>query len=322
MATMVGKSGIIDGYEVIYSVWKNNRFGKIGQKGKIKNAIAQRLIIKFGSHLFGKGYVNIYINGFDADNFDLLKTPLVSKKLQKQANQNKAVYYYRDVINNIKKAETFRSKCLTDIIAFSKIFSYNKNDCERYGFVYLPFACYQERRRPVSAMPEHVFSLLQRITGLEKYRVDMTYELLKEANKQNIAFAHSSIVDKNFGADKKVDYIIDNNNIHNDDNFDFNSDFAFRVGNNNCVVVFTQFGEDYLSSGVFEAFLYGRKIITNAKSVQDLPCYNAKFVKIVDSEKDITPELLKWAAKIEKVKYQNTGCLSLTSFIRRINENL
>jgi hypothetical protein len=287
---------------------------KVNQYIKLRDTFAAKLLLR-------KSIVcdtdNIYVFMY---NFRPNLRYFQSSHAQKMISQNaNLVYLFGDSVKYLT-APVFKNngetKQVFDAISvFPSILSYCYSDCEQLGYQYMPLAYPSASNLPVKHNPEYDFSLFQNIRcvrkpGTEFYdpeydfdsnnRVVLTKKLIETANCNDAKFLHHSDSDFN---------VFDEwNNVESDT---IKDNFLARVGDANCVVAFTQFGENYLSYTVFQGFYYGRKILTDAVCVKMLKCYDERWVKVVESPDEIDDKLIEWMKKREDVQYSNVSELSM-----------
>lgn len=192
---------------------------------------------------------------------------------------------------------------------WSYIFSYDKNDAEKYGFIYLN-ECYYSKP-----------NIEELKNNNEKYSDAYFIGSLKPGRKDEII--------KLFGKLKKSDVLAEFDVAENDGNTLQYSNNGFnilkqrkqyievieKVQNTNCIVEFLQQNQNAQSLRYFEAVCFNKKLLTNNENVKRLHFYNDKYMKIFKNIEDIDTE---WVKSKEKVDYKYNNEFSPINIIKEI----
>jgi hypothetical protein len=197
---------------------------------------------------------------------------------------------------------------------WKSVASYDQYDCDKYGFTFY-FANYDpppHAYNEINDIPSRDFSLFQSIypdSPREKY-TDKLFELndsIPETERLTYYFscAYPKYADRNnLPSPGYGEQIV-----------------KYQVGDVNCCVQFRMVEEsDYLSIAHLSALHFNRKILTDAQTIKKLKCYDPRWIKVLDSPDDLTPEVLEWMKKREDVRYENLDEIGPKGFLDRIVE--
>lgn len=227
--------------------------------------------------------------------------------LRKYFNNPKIVYYFCDLV----KIDARKQKLIRQIETqkFDKIFTYDPNDAEKYGFELINAPYSYSPEKTDSSKPDFdvyfigkakdrfqtILSLFSSLTesGLKCYFYirDNKEEILK--NKESVM-----IISR-----KSISY---EENIHN-------------VINSNSILEITQEGANGSSLRVSESIVFNKILITNNIQLRYNPLYNPDHMCFIenDSTCSIDPSFIR-----KKGFTTNKYLLSIEAFINRIEENL
>lgn len=216
------------------------------------------------------------------------------------------------------KIDAFISKeILTKIISYSapkNIFSFDKEDCDKYGFNYLNEAYYPELDAPSTEIendicfvahikPERIKTLNDLSELFEKHGVKYKFDIIASKEFDNWYYKNPTL---NKNIEVKSDLIPYKKVLEN-------------VSKSNCVLEISQNGQNAPSLRYFEAVTRNRKLLTNVEYTKNLNYYNKKFMKITDfKEKNID---FDWIKKHEKTNYNyKKGAFSPINILKMIEE--
>lgn len=195
------------------------------------------------------------------------------------------------------------------------ILSFDKADCEKYGFNYLNESYYGSNNIPPKQDIKYDAYLLARTKPGRSKIINHIYEICKK-NGVNIRidFVAEPKVDKDFYKNpeqlnpeikvipKCVKYNV----------------AAKRAAKANCIIEVGQGGVDAPTLRYFEAVTMGRKLLTNIEYTKKLNFYNEKYMKVTDfDEKNID---FDWIKKREKVNYKYKNEFSPVNILKIIED--
>ena len=173
------------------------------------------------------------------------------------------------------------------------IFSYDYEDCKKYGFNYLDECYYSKHEINLKYNSSEKYDAYF-IGALKPGRTHETIELFEYLTNNNVKTKFDivkndkrtiSYNDKNFNIlnkRKPYQYILDS------------------IQNTNCIIEFLQKEQNTQSLRYFEAVCFNKKLLTNNKNAKRLSFYNEKYIKIFDKLEDID---IEWLQRKETVDY-------------------
>lgn len=171
------------------------------------------------------------------------------------------------------------------------IYSYDKNDCEKYNFLYMGEHYYSKQEVETN---KTINNDAYFIGGLKPGRADGTVELFKYLQKNGVNakfdIVKNSVKTLNFEAlgfnilteRKPYSYVLD------------------EVQSTNCIIEFLQNGQSSQTLRYFEAVCFNKKLLTNNKNVKNLSFYDERYMKIFEKLEDID---IDWVKRKEEINY-------------------
>jgi hypothetical protein len=317
---MFGDESLFNEHWMIQTFFKSEggRFRKclfsraVNERIELRNSFLANLELKTRSILpdmlksTDKHYV--FPSGEILWNGSMYRSKYTIKTVEKLIDQGRATLYLTDpvsfFVNNNTELVPWLSK-------FKNILTYSKSDAQQYGFKLLPFGYFEDKdygfRQQISESPTKDFGLLQ-FVGDDAFRRAMTAKLISTASETNLDFNFSSGGDAQF------------KHLENYVSRGYANDFRARCGDVNCMVMFSAHHANYLSGSCLESLTFGRKLLTTSKLIQDLPCYDDRFIKVIESPDDITEDVLDWMKAREDVQFDNLECISVPHFIKELTK--
>lgn len=195
--------------------------------------------------------------------------------LKKRYPECKLVVYFEDIIAS--RTEQGRNAFRLDFVDkfFDLALSYDKGDCDKYGFKYYPTTYSAIRIKENPNIPESDLFFC----AAAKQRYNMIVDVYKKCKYK----------------DTKCDFIIaragDNEKV---DGMSYVSymlpyrDYLEHMKKTNCLLEIIQEGSSGYTLRVWEALVYGKKLLTNNKNIINAPFYDGKqfryFSEIGDKE--------------------------------------
>lgn len=230
-------------------------------------------------------------------------------KIRNTNNHVKMVVIAMDSVHG--SSEHIR-KALSNLLGFhwDAVLSYDKNDCQEYGFQFLG---------------QGVYSKLKNISP-DKQKSDIYYVGRDKAgrNQQIIGlykkFKDAGII-TNFHlvSPKGKNHTISNDGIIFSRNDVPYEDVIGEVLSTNCILEFVSKGQFAQTARYYEAICYNKKLLTNNFSVKELPFYDDRYIKCFETVDDIDME---WIKKEELVDYHYNGEFSPVHILEKLNKIL
>lgn len=230
-------------------------------------------------------------------------------------------YYSKKVLMNIKTKysnvrlalimydhfENHASKRVKSLISvFDHVFSFDPNDCEKYNL-------------------DYIFSTFS-TESLTNVRVDKTFENNAEFvgtinDRENIVkdvleYIGSNISNCKFylvGVNKKDRILKPYFHYHE---IPYNTELMLAY-NSNCIVELLKKGQQGISLRTCEALLFNKKLITNNPNVKNIPGYDPRFIKIINSSSDIDLDFIQ---KKMEVDYHYDGYFSPRVIVEKLKK--
>lgn len=171
-------------------------------------------------------------------------------------------------------------------IKWDKVLSYDKNDCEKYGFTYIGFDYYS----PAELVSDKIVYDLYYVSSVKSGRADIlrgVNEACKEQKINNLFQIVSSWRRIDYGEcfRQNIPYI----------------KVLEYISKSNCILEILQDGQETQSLRYLEAICYNKKLLTNNTDIVDYPFYNPKFMKCFTDIEDIDWD---WVKKRENINYK------------------
>ncbi|MBR6979975.1 MAG: hypothetical protein IKH88_09095 [Prevotella sp.] len=183
---------------------------------------------------------------------------------------------------------------------WDSIFSFDKHDCEKFGFQYMGFNYYSMRNlKSVSNPSKDLFLAVCYSKSREKIICDVYSYLAKAGVKCDI---HVKLW--NEGYENMID------GIHY-----ITKGFAMmtyeeclkKALDSNCLLEIIRPGQEGPTLRYMEAVCYNKKLLTNNSQITEYPFYNPQYMKIFDKVEDID---IEWLTDKSPVEYYYKGDFS------------
>lgn len=194
---------------------------------------------------------------------------------------------------------------------FDLIYSFQKSDCDKYGFKYTN-QIYSKDILPESSqnVKNDVF-----FVGLAKNRIDDIYKVYTLLTSKRIKCRFIVIVSKYKIHKLRKKYqglILQTKRIS------YNQVLK-EIANTKCILEICQEGQDGLTMRFYEALFYNRKLITNNKMAEQHPCYRKEYMDVYDKIENIDIEKIK---RLDSVDYGYKNEMSPVHFCEIIKKDI
>ncbi|MBP5674765.1 hypothetical protein J6W91_00345 [Candidatus Saccharibacteria bacterium] len=197
------------------------------------------------------------------------------------------------------------------------IFSFDKSDCEEYGFNYLNESYYSNSNLEIikeEPKIEYDAYILARTKPGRTEIINNLYEMFKKHDvKAKIDFVAIPKLDKDFYANRNL-----NSEIKVLTDYVKYEDVIKSSAKSNCIIEIGQGGVNAPTLRYFEAVTHNRKLLTNIKYTKNLNFYNEKYMKITDFKEENID--FDWIKKREKVNYGYKGEFSPSNILKMIEK--
>ena len=188
---------------------------------------------------------------------------------------------------------------------FERVFSFDKNDCDNYGFSYYPTFYSIEQDVRQADCPKTTAFFIGSSKGNRHERIKQLFNLIKEKGG------------------KPEFYLVGvNNSSEMQDGIHYNQRLSYRevlnhILETNCVIEIMGGNQSGLTLRAMEAICYDKKLVSDNPSVKDLKYYKTGFIKFIDSMEDVD---VNFICNKEIINYQYTGDFSPIHFLEKLNE--
>lgn len=164
---------------------------------------------------------------------------------------------------------------------FDLVFSYDADDCKKYGFIYYPTPYSRLGGLSENALPESDLFFC----GLAKNRLKTILDVYNKCRLNNI-YCDFNICSEDIP-------------IQNSDGINYlkttmpYSEYLKHLSKTNCILEINQKGAVGYSLRVWEALVYGKKLMTNNKNILQEPFYNPEQFSIIDTPSSIDIDFIK-----------------------------
>lgn len=201
----------------------------------------------------------------------------------------------------------FMAKKIINDFPWDCILSYDKDDCDKYGFIYLGCSYYSVDFNIQKSKNSSDIYYVGRCKDNDG-RLEKILTLSKEFMLENVN-ANINLVNSSVNTYKLC-------NIKN-----YNKEIPYEqvladVLASNCILEILQDGQHFQTLRYFEAVCYNKKLLTNNIGIKELPYYNPKYMHIFSNEEDID---LDWIKKKESIDYHYRGDFSSKKILEILN---
>lgn len=186
-----------------------------------------------------------------------------------------------------------REKLFSDV--WDRVLTYDKYDAEEYGFTWFGYSYYSSYD---FVEPDPVESDIYYVGYDKGGRENLVKEIFRNLQKNqcncrfDVVASQTSMKDSSFVyMEEKISY----------------PQVVSRVKSSNCILEILQENQESQSIRYFEAIIYNRKLLTNNRHIQELPYYDARYMKYFNSIADIDFE---WVRNKDNIDYQYDGRFS------------
>ena len=170
---------------------------------------------------------------------------------------------------------------------FDVVLSYDKGDCEKYGFTYYP--------TPYSRKIIQIAEKLDRsdlfFCGLAKDRYSIINNIFTKCNENNIR-CDFNLVNLPFNA-TRID------GIHYYTNQLTYTEYLKHLFKTSCILDINQQGANGYTIRIWEALVYGKKLITNNKNITNEAFYDNKQFCYIEHPSDLDVSFITKDCHIE-----------------------
>ena len=215
------------------------------------------------------------------------------------------VMYFEDIVASRGPKETsYLDFTLLDKY-FDLVISYDKGDCKKYGFLYYPTP-YSVQQIPDNPKIEEsdIFFCGMAKNRLNEIKNTQAYFLSRSLKTEYIVVAEESLHDSS-------------DNIKYRTTFISYQEYLQYLSKTKCVLELMQSGATGYTLRVWEALVYGKKMLTNNSAILQAPFYDPKQFRYTNqiSEDDIS--FIKGNNEIIPRYIQEISPISLLKFIEK-----
>lgn len=244
----------------------------------------------------GEQYTVLFLNGSVKVHYN----KYFFKKLKKRNPNVKLVLIMYDSVKHARSVQTLK---MFDV--FDTVFSFDEEDCYRYGF---------KRLYSIFSIPDFVEEdKTLKSAAFFIGRGDDRTNLLKKIFKKVTA-----------AIDGCRFYItdVDEEDIEEIKDVIFNQRMAYcdelrMAYNTDCIIEIVRDGQNGISLRTCEAVAFRKKLITNNKSIAKMPFYNPQFMKIISDENDIDLDFIR---SLVNVDYGERNYFSPLLILKQLEE--
>ena len=277
-------------YKDIIETFKDNHFSVDWYSDRPSNSIASRALIRINPKLLKnkiKKYEKKILEETKNTEYDLVFVIL---------GQSFTDYFWKELRNNQKKAKfiyylwdsSSNFKCIiNNYMYFDKTYSFDKNDCNQYGFSFLPlFYTTQFDVENRNINPKFDYSY---IGTVKPGRYDKVNQILSQLDKHKMCgFKYFYLHSKKVLSYYKLKYKKEFKKVNvNDLNYELLSkEKCFEFENDSKIIVDVQQpGQLGLTIRTFEAMGMKKKLITTNADVENYDFYNENNIYIIKDGK-------------------------------------
>lgn len=189
----------------------------------------------------------------------------------------------------ISAYETTYANKLADEGFFELIYTVDKDDAEKYGYIYTN-AVYSRTDIEVKKGSSWKLSYV----GAAKNRLGVLYKLAELFNHTRSIFYIMRVPDKDKNALPNIVY---------DHNMDYREVLNI-VAKSDCILEVVQQGQNGFTFRTYEALCYNKKLLTNNKDITKYDFYDSKFIHVFD---EIDKSLIDFVNDDNKPEFNYAG---------------
>ena len=186
---------------------------------------------------------------------------------------------------------------------FERVYSFDKSDCDKYGFIYHPtnYSMVSIQHDACQVQYDAFY------VGVSKGRAGTIAKVYKKIRKSGgkAQFYISGVKSEK----EKVKGIHYNQWLEYDQVLDY-------IKRSNCIVEIMDGAQDGVTLRTMEAICYNKKLLTNNKSMRESDYYKSGHIQVFESPDEIDTEFVR---KRESVNYNYNGEFSPVRLIEHIN---
>lgn len=195
----------------------------------------------------------------------------------------------------------FAQRAVKMFACFDRIFSFDKKDCQEFGFEYiystLSFPKFVKEDPKYKSSVFFVGSAIGRLDTLNKCMNKIINEV------KNTSFYVTGVQE----SEQKLPII-------------YNQTISYREAlqrsyNTNCILEIVKPGQTGISLRTCEAIMFNKKLLTNNKSIVNMPFYNKKYISVFDDISDLDIKFI--TSKID-VDYKYTDYFSPVNILKML----
>ena len=222
---------------------------------------------------------------------------LTVKYLEKFKKRHNNVKLYALVTDSMHASSPHmnlvREKLFSDV--WDRVLTYDKYDAEEYDFTWFGYTYYSS------------FAFIDS----DPIESDVYYVGYDKGGRENLVknvFRHL----QNNQCNSRFDVVASSTSVKDSDFLYLAEKISYpqvvsRVKSSNCILELLQENQEAQSIRYFEAVVYNKKLLTNNRHLQELPFYDARYMKYFKSVADID---IEWVRKKEIIDYQYDGSFS------------
>jgi hypothetical protein len=232
------------------------------------------------------------------------------KKIKSTGNNTKMVIIIADSLHG---SSEHIPRAIPNIFGFQwdAILSYDKNDCEEYGFQYLGATIYSKMN---GIMPATNQSDLYFVGRNKAGRNEAVMELYKRCQENDVK-TNFDLVDEPQNLKKM--------HLENQKGLNFHGkDLPYEkvisnILSTNCILEMVAKGQNVQTARYYETVCYNKKLLTNNPSIKELSFYNPKYMQYFENVEDIDFE---WVKRRETIDYHYNNEFSPNHILEKLEK--
>lgn len=196
---------------------------------------------------------------------------------------------------------TNTAKLYSENVDIDYFFSFNPNDCKKYGFLNAPLFF------PTYNFPTFEIKYDLYFAGVAKERLGVIHQLICEGI-ENKVLSFFRITEVSGKDELYKDYVVYNKRIPYEKVLE-------ETQACNCILEVLTPGQSGATLRYYEAICYNKKLLTNNKNVVNLPFYKPDYIQVFENIEDINWE---WVKERIAVDYHYDGCFSPSNILKKM----
>lgn len=242
--------------------------------------------------------------------FDTGALSMVSTKfLTRIRKTNKHVKMVVVAMDSVHGASAHIRKAIPNLLGFQwdAILSYDKDDCQEYGFQFLGQGVYSKLDNVFPDEQKSDVYYVGRDKAGRNQEVISLYKKFKEAGIVTDFHLVSLKKEKNLSEHEGIKFSRKDIPYEN---------VVSAVLSTNCILEVASKGQFAQTARYYEAICYNKKLLTNNFAVKDLPFYNERYIKCFKTADDIDME---WVKRREPIDYHYNGEFSPVHVLEKLD---